>query len=239
LPRIFIILLSFILSGCASGNQSNLIYPSSVGSTLTLPQEKAALVVGITVQNPAFDQTIWKNALYSELGLVSVDPRTGYRVGSGMPFINTGCSILLTCYVNRGEAVQYQVYVVDPGTYALGWVWLMGAGKSVAQAMHFREVTVSYADNMIDASLDARLLASTPIVTAAPGEVVFAGDLVLDYGREGWVGWSIRQDDAGALDYLKRTGLAGRMVSRPMRRTDGFPMLPTDGAVMAMPRLKR
>ena len=137
------------------------------------------------------------------------------------------CSIFRSCDAATGRSVQYQVYIVDPGTYALGWV---GNGGEVAEPTAFTQMAVDR--GMIGewiGSLEAHVQASTPEFKLAAGDVVYVGDLIFDVGTPAWLAWSMQRSDAAARSFLAPTGLAERIVVRPMQRADGSPIGQRDG----------
>ena len=80
----------------------------------------------------------------------------------------------------------------------------------------------------------APLQVVAPEFTIAAGETLYAGNLTMDFGKPWWVGWSFGQDEAAAHAFLAGTGLAERLVTRPLLRADGTPINDVDG-VSAQP----
>lgn len=225
MTRLLVLLLASLLAACANHDPNRYIAPVNPSQLLQIPSGKGAVIIGHSVKNPT-ERSLQLAPDSTGIGWIAIDPVTGRRVGVDAAVAQLTCNMLGNCDADTGRAVQYQVYVLDPGTYALGWV---ANGGTVAEPSIFSSLTTAPGFSV---SLDARAQATTPVFKLAPGEVVYPGDLIFDFASNDRLSWTIVQNDAAARRYLSATGLAGQLIDRPIRRADGAPVRATDGAVI-------
>ncbi len=158
---------------------------------------------------------------------IAIDPMTRWRIDKTMIVTQLGCDSLATCHGVPIGGVQYQLYLLDPRSHAI---------NSIQGASLHEGAAGQLAIGGGGPPPPAPLQSVAPEFTIAAGETIYAGNLTVDFGKPGWVGWSFGQDEAAARAFLAGTGLADRLVTRPLLRADGTPINVVDGGSAQLPR---
>lgn len=224
MTRFLALVLVCLMTACGTPDPNTRIIPVDAGHALALPGSKAVVVTGIEVDNPSRTR-LFGIPIVTTINWIAVDPITRLRVGTAMPSMESGCLLGSDCDGGIGSGTRYVAFVLEPGTYALGYV---AGGTGVAMPSAFTQLSTGGSGHT--ASLEARAQAMAPEFELAAGEVVYAGDLVFDFGSQGWLAWSLQRNEAAARAYLAGTGLADHMLTRLMRRADGSPIRTPDGS---------
>ena len=226
-PLAALLLLASLLAGCID-NPNTLVPAADTDATVQIPDGQAAIIVGLAVANP--QSALIDRPYRTYTGWVGIDSATGLRAGP-VEFENNASCEILDCKAAAGEATQYQLYIVPAGSYALAWV---SHHLSVFHATRFQQLTVRTEGRAGDVhpilpSPSGRAIATDPSFAVASGEIAYVGDLTFDLGTPDEVRWAYKSDDSAARAFLAATGLADRMVARPMTRLDGQPIEAADG----------
>jgi hypothetical protein len=216
MSRIATLAALFLLAACAASNQAT--EPTDAGHAIALPPGKAAAVLGLTTVTPPHAELTGVE-FNTYLYWITYDPASRRRVGQAALRSRIGCDFLSKCSPVI-DNVQYQLYLVDPGSYAVSGI----------QYGTLYDIDPTRPDD------HPPLQTVAPSFTVAPGEVAYVGNLVVAFGKTWWIGWSAEQDAAAARAFLAPTGLADRLLVRPMLRVDGTPINPTDGVPARPPR---
>jgi hypothetical protein len=214
--RIATLAAMFLLAACAASNQAT--EPTDAAHAVALPPGKAAVALGLTTVTPRHAELTGVE-FNTYVYWITYDQASRRRVGQTALRSRIGCDFLNKCSPVI-DNVQYQLYLVDPGSYAISGI----------QYGTLYDIDPTRQDD------NPPLQAVAPGFTVAPGEVVYVGNLAVDFGKTWWIGWSANQDAAAARAFLSPTGLADRLVLRPMVRVDGTPINPTDGVPARPPR---
>lgn len=227
MSRFLILIAAVLLTSCsnADGYSNNKIVPTSPSQAVQISSSKAAVVFGTIAVKPAPLRPFGYHEP-SDISWIAIDPKTRQRTGTAMLSMIMPCSAFYSCDAVAGVAVQYQLFLLDPGTYALGCVM---SGVYTATPSAFQQLAI-YAEGIkgCAGTLEAQAKGIAPTFTLRAGEVVYAGDLAFDFSDRGWMRWSLQQHDAAAESFIRATGLADRMQFKAMRRADGAPIGPQD-----------
>jgi hypothetical protein len=212
------------LGGCAIPGTYTVFRPSDIEAPPAPETNEGAVIIGLSVENPSLNKP---GEPYSVSGAwIPVSP-SGEHVGR-----DSHVSFLIRGGPSHGGAfggTQYFSYQLPAGTYALGWVEHAG---NVFPASQFQNLTVMATSRSVGVSRyygAVRIRPSTPLFVAKPGEVVYVGNLVLDFGgASAQVHWSTARSDSNARASLA-AGVVQQMTVRQMQRADGKPFAATDG----------
>jgi hypothetical protein len=205
-----------ILAGCAAPFRP--VDPVEAKSAVALPPGKAAVVLGISATTPRHDALLPFVKFETYVGWITIDPMSHRRVGSIVVQTHLGCDLLAACRGAMIGGVQYQLYLLDPGTYAAAGIQEATLYEAVPSQRHGQRQD------------DMPLQAVAPTFTVAAGDVAYVGNLAIDFGKPWWVGWAAGQDIDAARAFLSPTGLSDRLVLHPLIRVDGTPINNVDGA---------
>jgi hypothetical protein len=215
------LIVAAALSGCIN-NPDRALPPVDVSQQVQVPDGQAAVLVGIRVANPQ-STIIFDTPYATGATWVEIDPATGLRVGNHLFGVGMACKIF-ACKAAEGEATVYQLFLVPPGTYALGWA---AQRLSVFEATRFQQLELRIQNGEavpFAPSLVAKVTPVAPVYTVNAGDVAYVGELTFDFGAEDVVRWSHSYDEAAAHAFMDKTGLADRLTKRPMTRANGQPM---------------
>jgi hypothetical protein len=179
---------------------------------------KGTLVVGVQLVAPPTTRL----GLRPSVGyaLLRAEPSGGGRMLRQRPSVRWLGMCGLFDHTICGN-IQYQAYSVPPGTYALGWVEV-GEDNEIFVAAAFRRARLFRSGAITSLSFSGlRIGRQTPVVKVAAGEVVYPGNLVLDFHTPNRLAVSIVQHPAAAREALAPTGLAAAMLVRPWQRPVG------------------
>jgi hypothetical protein len=138
-------------------------------------------------------------------GWIAVDPKTGQRRGKSMIIVSEDCpGALASSGVCSG--LEYRSYVLEPGTYALGWV---GAGSHVEPIRPFADFAEYRFGRNDRGAVDsytfsdtATVRPNTPVFTVSADQIVYVGTLVIDM-EAGTAVWTVDADFGAAKANLR------------------------------------
>lgn len=223
-PRLRLLVLglavALTLSGCSiTSSQIDLSKPYDPAAQKPLPGATAIVLLGLESLN-------WGNeggvitGYHTTYQLMQIDPAT-------LRFKPMGRSGKLRCSDKGGSdadcrgATTYHVFRVPPGTYALQYTIHEGLGFGMARAAMVKTTRSSNHLVGMDYSSDATTVPHAPRFTVRDNEVLYVGNVVLDYRTRGKLTTSIKLDEDQAKSILAPTGLDKRMVTRPWERPTG------------------
>lgn len=223
--RLAALVVLILLASCANP------YPGTIGPEsdtvpLALPPPAAdgIVVIGMKVEHPARDGFGHPWAMFG--GWVTIDPATDMRVGKTMTrFRFLGGVFASDAFDGR---TQYLTYTVPAGTYAFAWV---EHGPILYEPTAFLAITTRSSEYSFSRQFsdEAKAQPNTPVFTVKPGEIVYVGDLTLDFGTPHSMRWSMAVNEAAARAGVASEGIGEKMTVRPMRRADGGEIRPMDG----------
>jgi hypothetical protein len=236
--RILACVLAFTLTACAGAPVYNpeFIKPAAVDKNIAVAPGQSVVIVGYRVSDPAASEPGHLSQQAMNGAWVNIDPRTGMRAGTQLPWFR------LARYIFADHPVIYTVHVVPPGTYALGYVELRINLQDVlfqpTRFEHIGKKTTSTSQGLIlrfdyEFSSAARATPIAPTFTVAAGDVVYVGDILLDFTKQGRMEWALSRTDDDVKRELANTGLADRFVYRELRRASGAPIEANDGVAFA------
>jgi len=192
--------------------QSEPIRPLTNLADVTLEPHEALVVVGYAIRNA--DVASWNEEYPVHLGWMPFDDKTGLRIGKVMLTATERCarSVSIAC-----DKVQYRVYRVPAGNYALAWAFNSKRLTSYAEMargslefhIHSGEI------RNVNFPGPARVRLGLPAFRVNAGEVLYVGDLTLSFQNQlphpGWLG---TRDDAAVLAMMKASPYADRLAVR-------------------------
>ena len=222
-----------LLAACSANKESFPINPTQNAST----QEEAIVVVGISVENPTKGTTLIGTEYtqcIQDAGFFRINEQTHERIGKDVYAWCRNCNSLtenvLSYVPDRTAAcnggVSYIAHKVPAGDYALGYFLVRDLGGFTTMRFASFSILLDNTKNYMGKyiSPSASVMDYTPIFHVAPGEVVYVGDVILDFKnilRMNGMSWRHGNTFEGAKAYIRGTGLSDRMVLRPW--TAGLP----------------
>lgn len=222
--RLLVTGLALLVAGCV---RSDVIPPAAHDVPIVVSNTDAVLVVGMSIRNRDTDPSGIRlgKKCFQDYGIIGFNRSTGLREGnkatrwceSCVPTLLFGDEAAAAC---KG-GINYQAYKLPAGDYALAYL-LYDMTASVTTFVkfdhyQFRSFDGGYISRTLSPS--AHLLPSTPTITLQPGEVVYAGDVIIDASPNSAAEkWSSASTPDGARRSLAKSGLADRMVVRPWQR---------------------
>ncbi len=220
--HLIVLTLAALLTSCAplpvprGPVDTNLAYTDTVTFQygVALEPGDALVIIGLSIvhprTHPQFLGLIDKPWVFG-LGWIAYDPGTMKRTGKLMAMMNNECGRL---WNNFCSGTDYVVHRIPAGTYALGWA----AQDRMASFTRFDQITstIKYAYNDLGGGQatfvpyrlwsfsDAAVVRpTTPVFSVQPGDIVYVGDVILDFGDPGAVSLSWKQDEAAARAWLR------------------------------------
>jgi hypothetical protein len=206
MKKLFLILSAFILAGCAQRDASS--YPTREEVFKARPQ--AGILTGYQFKNTD-ENSFLSTSVMTWLGFVPFDPNTGQQIGDRVYTDGRGCGghKTLSC-----EIAVYVPLVLPPGHYALGlfyrtlWPHCLMIGKC--------DINERTGEAWVNSS--AKVGPDTYTFTVEPNELVYIGDIVIDFDSTLNPVLSVNQTPDAARQSLIKDDLQDRMVVRPMKK---------------------
>jgi hypothetical protein len=219
----------------ASKGFAGLNTPSYARTTVVAAGESVVVIGVSAIQERGFLGSL----SIVESGWINVDPATGFRALPVMPEMPLGLS---ADYYPPDGRMNYLVYTLPPGTYALGWV---GHGRSYYLPSNFERIsaTVQLNHPLIEVRtrtvnrIFTQLAKAEPVAPTfelKPGETLYVGDVVLDLSDQKRLTWRQERNDEAARAALKaHDGIhSDSMTTRLWHRFDGKPPGANDGIAL-------
>lgn len=226
MKRLLALLLVCSTTACMT-NPNRSIDAAPPGQAVRPTGDQAVMVLGMSLSNPARSE-LFGDALGGGASWIAFDPRTGLRDNSVLLSTGLSCDLLSRC--EGVGTILYRSYLLEPGNYAMAYAASKFGTYFTSDQADGTAWAPCRSGPLDPAFQTARPQSLAPSFTVQAGEVLYVGNLTFDFSRHGWAGWSFSLDEAAARAALVPSGLAERLVSRPMRRVDGTPINPVDGA---------
>jgi hypothetical protein len=214
-----------LLCACAHDpNRNDSVNPGS----LKVTDKQAVAVVGLAIGNPG------GSAQPIQAAWIMVDGQTGRRVGLGTWWEWAACSGWRAPINRLGSftdacdgGAQYAAFQLEPGTYALGWIVDQRSYFGATDFAQVRLTTVTHGytrgGSTVTASEAGQIRRDSPRFTVRPGEVVYVGDVVVDFTNPSRLTWTLHVDESQARQFMVSSGLGDRMAVRPWTTLCGIP----------------
>lgn len=215
---------ALMLSACGGRYASDREFtqPIAKGKPVEAGPGQGVVLLGYRVMNFADD---WGTP---QSGWISIDPTTGLRNNKTMVELDSRGWRLDQADAGKG-ITEYRAYALPPGTYALGWVWNSRRGYFFPSEMAIKLTSGGYGAPTRTFSDGARVRPNTPTFSLQAGDVVYVGDLLLDFTKASFMRWARETSENGARGYAANMGYKGPIAVRLMRRADGAEFSPSDG----------
>jgi hypothetical protein len=184
------------------------VLPVAAKDAVTHQPGQATVVVGISV--PTFYRFLGV-PIHLDAGFIKFDPATGMRSGKVYATTKILCFESSAC----GGDTIYQIFLLEPGSYALGWV----IHKNVYTMAKFERTathTLNGAIKSVDFSEKALVPPTALRFTVKPDEVAYVGDVVLNFKDDKKIEWGTKETADMARAAVSGTELADKMVVHPM-----------------------
>ncbi|MGE5505389.1 MAG: hypothetical protein ACM31L_13280 [Actinomycetota bacterium] len=225
--RIAAILLTLLLfCGCAGPAPDPSRFSPISPTSVTTVDGQGVVVMGLSLIHPPMRDgllTGWR-ALPVDLTWIAYSPATRQRIGRTTLTAShdgTGCDQAGHC------PTRPLLWVVPAGRYLLASAEVGPVDvKKAHNIANFDHVATTSGTNQFgsfvlhDFSGAIAPSGDVPTFSVAAGEVVYVGDLRLDFGRGKSFAWSLGRDDAAARQFLTGSPLGERMTVRPGTRLD-------------------
>lgn len=209
--------LAVLFQGCAQKPRNIPGEAFDPVAPLAIEEDDAAFVVGVRIVNPHRHDSAIKRYKDIWLRWAGLDTASGSMAAGPYYSVRAFCNILVTTN-DVCDGVRYYLFRARPGTYGLELAWhdtLYLFGDVTEGSVTFRQSRKDAADVVLHQS---RAVPATPRFSIQAGEVVYIGDVVMDYQRAGQVTLSREMDEAAARRTIERTGLSGRLITRTWTR---------------------
>jgi hypothetical protein len=206
-----------LLVGCAVVKRLEQIHPARTDAPVTLGEGDAAVLVGIAM---AHDASVAPARQLANLTWFPYDRDSG-RESDGTQFGWTEDCDKRSRVCDGGT--EYRLFVIPAGSYAFGHLEF---GDKAVSAAHYPRVNRHFRNGQFSGFSFAgtpALMPSTPRFTVKAGEVLYLGDLLFHLRESDKTTLGTRRDDRRARAVLAPTGLAERMVFRPVRDGGAVP----------------
>ncbi|MTJ84441.1 MAG: hypothetical protein F8N37_25930 [Telmatospirillum sp.] len=224
--QIIIFAMAVALAGCGVQTDGRSITSGKPALTSSQPGGEAIVVIGVSVRNPVTAAFGVEFPTYA--GWIAVDPATGIRTGDVQLLHTEFCATVTLSYdigaslSDACRGTEYRAFQVPPGSYALAWLYHGDNGLySVASFDRIAAMTGAAGRGELQSVRiygETKLKPTTPRFTVAAGEVLYAGDVIVDFKEPG-VSITVSDSVASARSYLAQSGgadVAERMTVRRM-----------------------
>lgn len=192
-------------------DQRQWMRPQYEPAKLTLSEGEALIVVGYSIRDPAMTGQGAEFPVH--FGWMPFDAQ-GKRLGQTMMTTTERCARNQS---KACESVQYRLYKIPAGNYALAWTFhgrkLIGLAAFESGGVRFHRNTQEIM--AIDWSDNARVLPGLPGFRVAAGEVVYIGNLVLSFkDQKPDYAWSPTREEENVRAIMASSPYADRFTVR-------------------------
>ena len=207
-------LMTVILNGCATGQHGNVFQKTLVDGPVSVPSDRGAVVFGVSVHSFAREPIMG-------ISFANIEGDGGSLARGKLTAV-----VMKNCFgFWQSPACQngmtYYMILVPAGKWALS-----GFNPDANELRGYPFIRQQQARLFINGSFQSSSASgpvainpATPSFSIGAGEVLYIGDFAADLEPQRFH-WSQKIDENAAREFLKNSGLGGRLILRPWAAID-------------------